>query len=305
MRPAGARRLPAPRAARGPRARAARRAARAAARRDDDRDQLVARRAGPRGARFAERYNAAGLRDARDAARGVGWDEVGAPARRARRRRAPTRRSPRRRAAAFGPAIDPLFYADAVAGRARRGRLDHRHRRPPLPRRLQQRAVRRPRATRGSPRRSPARAGCSTPTRATCTRARSSSPSGCATCPPELDTVLLVNSGSEANDLAWRIAPRYRPRGGLCTAVRLPRHHRGDRRAVARGLAGRRAARARRDVASRPTPTAAQHLDAAPFAAAVAAAGRPRRSAAAILDGLSPATASPTSTRLRRRTSDG
>ena len=27
-----------------------------------------------------------------------------------------------------------------------------------------------------------------------------------ASCPPELDTVLLVNSGSEANDLAWRLA---------------------------------------------------------------------------------------------------
>jgi 4-aminobutyrate aminotransferase-like enzyme len=40
-----------------------------------------------------------------------------------------------------------------------------------------------------------------------------------ATCPPELDTVLLVNSGSEANDLAWRMATRITgARGGLCTA---------------------------------------------------------------------------------------
>jgi 4-aminobutyrate aminotransferase-like enzyme len=40
-----------------------------------------------------------------------------------------------------------------------------------------------------------------------------------ATCPPELDTVLLVNSGSEANDLAWRIATAVTGRaGGLCTA---------------------------------------------------------------------------------------
>lgn len=40
-----------------------------------------------------------------------------------------------------------------------------------------------------------------------------------ATCPPELDTVLLVNSGSEANDLAWRIATTVTGRrGGLCTA---------------------------------------------------------------------------------------
>jgi 4-aminobutyrate aminotransferase-like enzyme/Ser/Thr protein kinase RdoA (MazF antagonist) len=40
-----------------------------------------------------------------------------------------------------------------------------------------------------------------------------------ASCPPELDTVLLVNSGSEANDLAWRMATAVTGRrGGLCTA---------------------------------------------------------------------------------------
>lgn len=38
-------------------------------------------------------------------------------------------------------------------------------------------------------------------------------------CPPELDTVLLVNSGSEANDLAWRLATAITGRsGGVCTA---------------------------------------------------------------------------------------
>ena len=40
-----------------------------------------------------------------------------------------------------------------------------------------------------------------------------------ALCPPELDTVLLVNSGSEANDLAWRMAAAVTGRtGGLCTS---------------------------------------------------------------------------------------
>ena len=40
-----------------------------------------------------------------------------------------------------------------------------------------------------------------------------------ATCPPGLDTVLFVNSGSEANDLAWRLAAHHtRNAGGLCTA---------------------------------------------------------------------------------------
>ncbi len=40
-----------------------------------------------------------------------------------------------------------------------------------------------------------------------------------ATCPPGLDTVFFVNSGSEANDLAWRLATTATGRrGGLCTA---------------------------------------------------------------------------------------
>ena len=39
-----------------------------------------------------------------------------------------------------------------------------------------------------------------------------------ATCPPGLDTVLFVNSGSEANDLAWRLASHVTGRrGALCT----------------------------------------------------------------------------------------
>ncbi len=39
-----------------------------------------------------------------------------------------------------------------------------------------------------------------------------------ATCPPGLDTVLFVNSGSEANDVAWRIARHHTGNeGGLCT----------------------------------------------------------------------------------------
>jgi 4-aminobutyrate aminotransferase-like enzyme/Ser/Thr protein kinase RdoA (MazF antagonist) len=39
-----------------------------------------------------------------------------------------------------------------------------------------------------------------------------------ATCPDGLDTVLFVNSGSEANDLAWRMATTFTGNtGGLCT----------------------------------------------------------------------------------------
>jgi 4-aminobutyrate aminotransferase-like enzyme/Ser/Thr protein kinase RdoA (MazF antagonist) len=40
-----------------------------------------------------------------------------------------------------------------------------------------------------------------------------------ATCPPALDTVFFVNSGSEANDLAWRLATQATGNsGGVCTA---------------------------------------------------------------------------------------
>ena len=40
-----------------------------------------------------------------------------------------------------------------------------------------------------------------------------------ATCPPGLDTVFFVNSGSEANDLAWRLATHATGNsGGVCTA---------------------------------------------------------------------------------------
>jgi 4-aminobutyrate aminotransferase-like enzyme/Ser/Thr protein kinase RdoA (MazF antagonist) len=40
-----------------------------------------------------------------------------------------------------------------------------------------------------------------------------------ATCPPGIDTVFYVNSGSEANDLAWRLATSATGRrGGVCTS---------------------------------------------------------------------------------------
>ncbi len=40
-----------------------------------------------------------------------------------------------------------------------------------------------------------------------------------ASCPTELDTVVFVNSGSESNDLAWRMAAAVTGhRGGLCTS---------------------------------------------------------------------------------------
>ena len=80
-----------------------------------------------------------------------------------------------------------------------------------------------------------------------------------ATCPTGLDTVLFVNSGSEANDLAWRLAtPRHRPPRSPLHPVRLPRHlgrHRAD---VSRGAASSdREHSAQSSDGTPPTPIAA------------------------------------------------
>ncbi len=164
---------------------------------------------------FAERYNAIALKTL-TTLEAAGWDVV-ARALGAEGAREPDPSLAARRAAAFGPAVDPLFYAEPIE-------------------------VLRAEAC-GSP--TPPAARSSTPTttsRASGTRTRGSvrdrppEPShqhphalpaperdrarGAphATCPPELDTVLLVNSGSEANDLAWRMATAVTGnRGGLCT----------------------------------------------------------------------------------------
>ena len=54
-----------------------------------------------------------------------------------------------------------------------------------------------------------------------------------------LDTVMLVNSGSEANDLAWRIATGVTGRGGaLVTEHAYHGVTDGDRRPLAGGVAG-------------------------------------------------------------------
>ena len=125
---------------------------------------------------WAERYNAVSLQTLASMET-LGWDAV-ARALGAEGARRPDPSLAARRASAFGPAVDPLFYATPIEVARADGRLDHRHERPPAARRVQQRPVRRARAPAGDRRRSPARARASTPTRATCTRARSSSPSG-------------------------------------------------------------------------------------------------------------------------------
>ncbi len=108
-----------------------------------------------------------------------------------------------------------------------------------------------------------------------------------ALCPPELDTVLLVNSGSEANDLAWRMATAVTGRrGGLCTAYA---YH---------GITEATAALSPESWFDSPPPPhierweppdpyRGEHLDGAGFAAAVQRLrARGMAPAAAILDGL-------------------
>ena len=102
-----------------------------------------------------------------------------------------------------------------------------------------------------------------------------------ATLPDRFDRVLLVNSGSEANDLAWRIARhatgalgRHRHRVGL------PRRHRGHLRLLPRELA--------RGGAARPHPAgAAAAGDPSAVADAVASlASSGHGVAAMIVDGV-------------------
>jgi 4-aminobutyrate aminotransferase-like enzyme/Ser/Thr protein kinase RdoA (MazF antagonist) len=167
---------------------------------------------------FAERYEYAQRARMIETMLTVGWPEVavqlGAPA------PAPDAGTlAERRAAAFGPTMEPLFYdvplqvaaADGVWITDADGRrhLDAYNNVPCV--------------GHGHPRVSAAIARQS---RRINTHMRYLHPAAIelaerlvALCPPDLDTVLLVNSGSEANDLAWRIATAVTGRrGGLCTA---------------------------------------------------------------------------------------
>ena len=108
-----------------------------------------------------------------------------------------------------------------------------------------------------------------------------------ALCPPELDTVLLVNSGSEANDLAWRMATAVTGRrGGLCTA----HAYHGITEATAALSPESWFDTPAPEHVERwepPDPYRGEHLDGAGFAAAVdRLRARGMAPAAAILDGL-------------------
>jgi 4-aminobutyrate aminotransferase-like enzyme/Ser/Thr protein kinase RdoA (MazF antagonist) len=166
---------------------------------------------------WAERYNAPALRML-ETIEAAGHDELpralGAP-------RAP-RPDPSlagRRAQAFGPAIDPLFYAEPIevaraegvwiTDTAGRTYLDAYNNVPCV-------GHAHPRVTAAIARQSRL---INTHTRYLHPTAIELAERLAATCPPELDTVMLVNSGSEANDLAWRMATAVTSNGGgVCTA---------------------------------------------------------------------------------------
>jgi 4-aminobutyrate aminotransferase-like enzyme len=192
-----------------------------------------------------------------------------------------------RRAAAFGPAIEPLFYDDPIEVRAAEGvwitdaagnrYLDAYNNVPCV--------------GHGHPRVATAiaRQGrrINTHMRYLHHAAIELAERLTASCPPELDTVLLVNSGSEANDLAWRIATAVTGRaGGLCTAYA---YHGITEATAALSPEGWHDGSAPEHVETwRPPDTyRGLHLDASEFAAALERLRqRDFAPAAVILDGL-------------------
>jgi 4-aminobutyrate aminotransferase-like enzyme/Ser/Thr protein kinase RdoA (MazF antagonist) len=165
---------------------------------------------------FAERFNAECLAVI-EALEAIGWDGV-ARALGAEPRAREDASLRERRAAAFGPAIDPLFYDDPIQVVSAEGvwitdatgaRLLDAYNNVPVVGHAH------PRVTSAIARQA---RRINTHTRYLHPTAIELAERLAATCPPELDTVLLVNSGSEANDLAWRMATMVTGRtGGVCT----------------------------------------------------------------------------------------
>ena len=232
---------------------------------------------------FAERYNADCLRML-ETMEAAGWDEL---PRRARRRRAAAARRDAGGAPGGGLRAGgrPAVLPRADRGRAGAGRVDHRHRRPlasstPTTT-CRASATRIPRVTTAIARQS---RRINTHTRYLHPAAIELAERLAATCPPELDTVLLVNSGSEANDLAWRIATAVTGRGGgLCTAFA---YHGITEATAALSPEGWLDGARPQHVATWEAPDAyrGRHLDTAAFAGR--AIERGPAPAAAILDGL-------------------
>ena len=166
---------------------------------------------------WAERYNAVSLQTLATMET-LGWDAV-ARALGAEGARRPDPSLAARRASAFGPAVDPLFYAQPIEVASAAGvwitdtsgrRLLDAYNNVPCVGHAH------PRVVAAIARQS---ARINTHTRYLHPSAIELAERLTATCPPELDTVLFVNSGTEANDLAWRMATMVTGRrGGMCTS---------------------------------------------------------------------------------------
>ncbi|UJA20887.1 aminotransferase class III-fold pyridoxal phosphate-dependent enzyme [Thermoleophilia bacterium SCSIO 60948] len=191
-----------------------------------------------------------------------------------------------RRAAAFGPTMEPLFYDEPVevasaegvwiTDTAGRRLLDAYNNVPAI-------GHAHPRVTTAIARQA---RRINTHTRYLHPDAIELAERLTATCPPELDTVLFVNSGSEANDLAWRIATQVTgARGGLCTQFAYHGITEATAALSPEGWAGTRPAHV--ETWRPPDTLRGSHLDGSDFAAAVARLGeRDLGLAAAILDGV-------------------
>jgi 4-aminobutyrate aminotransferase-like enzyme/Ser/Thr protein kinase RdoA (MazF antagonist) len=234
---------------------------------------------------FAERYNADCARML-ETMRDAGWAEV------ARQLGAAPPADDAgvlaaRRARAFGPTMEPLFYDEPVQVASASGVWIT----DPARRRYLDAYNNVPCVGHGHPR---VTSAIARQARRINTHMRYLHPAAiqlaerlAALCPAGLDTVLLVNSGSEANDLAWRIATAVTGRrGGLCTAFA---YH---------GITEATAALSPESWFDGPPPDHVEtweppdayrgaHLDASGFAGALARLSeRGVEPAAAILDGL-------------------
>jgi 4-aminobutyrate aminotransferase-like enzyme/Ser/Thr protein kinase RdoA (MazF antagonist) len=234
---------------------------------------------------FAQRYHDACVQMLETLA-GVGWDEAARRLGATGAQRADASLAPRR-AAIFGPAVDPLFYDEPIqvasaegvwiTDAAGRRYLDAYNNVPCV-------GHAHPRVTTAIARQS---RSINTHTRYLHPVAIGLAERLAATCPPELDTVLFVNSGSEANDLAWRLATHLTGRGGaLCTAFA---YHGVTQATAALSPEGWFDHRGPDHVETWEAPDAyrGRHLDATAFASALARLqARGHAPAAVILDGL-------------------
>jgi 4-aminobutyrate aminotransferase-like enzyme/Ser/Thr protein kinase RdoA (MazF antagonist) len=235
---------------------------------------------------FAERYNAQCARMLTTMV-DAGWSEVARQLGADIPRRRDGRSLAERRASAFGPAMEALFYdvpvevtrAEGVwiTDTAGRRYLDAYNNVPCV--------------GHGHPR---VTAAIARQSRRINTHMRYLHPAAIdlaerliALCPPELDTVLLVNSGSEANDLAWRMATAVTGRrGGLCTAFAYHGITEATEALSPESWYGT-PPRAHIERWEPPDSYRGEHLDGAEFAAALTRVrSRGMEPAAAILDGL-------------------